>query len=463
MVVLEKVLVTDIYQSLRNDPDNDTRMLWKNLFQSLQMNTELNNVQKSFKRIFTKMSNSEKARDQFLQELKASMKRKPRVTTKFLESVLPRESFPRSLHRSSKSLKHISFIINYLKYMLFGVSTTSFQKQLSNYTAANTAHVRFNNDDGGAAAGSGNSKIKTTSTSRASGGGASGGGSSKIKTTSASRASGSGSSKIKTTSASRASGGGASGSGRHVRFNSDDGGCAAPSDRASGCGSSKIKTTSTSHADSGADAPSNRADGGGGAPSNRADGGGGAPSNRADDGGSPKIKTTSTSRADGGGDGARTSPQQNFMPFPVLRRSQFLSEKDYQSLLNTSKATSKVAKDHLRHRQPFQNITSTLGNELRRLGVSDRVFQKFTPEELKTPTLPVYRFHSGLIARSELPIENFKRDRLVYSSRRNKFYWLLSQREFFIETHVRRLIGENFKRMFGTDALKTETLSDNYF
>lgn len=297
--------------------NGDTILLWSELFHSLNMQTSFSdNEKRLFKRIFTRMSNSDKAREEFLKRLKAFMKKKPKVMTRFLENVLPPNFFPRSLHRYA-DLKHISFILNYLRFMLFGIPTKSFQQQLANYAEGIDQFVFLS-----------------------------------------------------------------------------------PSGSPDGKGMRSSNSSSSS--------------------------------------------------------GDRSPSRQPYMPLQhVVRRSQFLSDKDYQSLLTTSK----VAKDQLRHRQKqYKRITSRLGDELRRLGVHEKVFQKFTPEELKIPTLPVDRFHSGLIARSELPIGNFKRDRLVYSSRRNKFYWLLSQREFFIETHVRRLIGENFKRMFGT-----ETFSDNYF
>jgi len=136
-------------------------------------------------------------------------------------------------------------------------------------------------------------------------------------------------------------------------------------------------------------------------------------------------------------------PLQNLPPsIPIVKQNKFLSPADFRELSTTSKRFSKVANDRLKQlkQQQYRKINSTLGHQLRRLGISTAYM---APEITEISTLPIEFFKSIDTAREELlPVWNFKKDRLVFSRESKTFFWLLSGTPFQVHYKIPMMIIE---------------------
>jgi hypothetical protein len=122
--------------------------------------------------------------------------------------------------------------------------------------------------------------------------------------------------------------------------------------------------------------------------------------------------------------------QNNFLRLqlipPDVQLRKWFTRSDLSKLSKTSRPLSQIAKDSLQklRQQQYRKISSTLGNELRKFNIQT---DYMAPEIIGIPTLPIDLFTSVAEAREKLlPVWEFKQDRLVFSKKHKKFFWLLS-------------------------------------
>jgi len=94
--------------------------------------------------------------------------------------------------------------------------------------------------------------------------------------------------------------------------------------------------------------------------------------------------------------------------------------------------------------QQYRQISSTLGDELSKLNIT---YTNLAPEISNIPMLPIALFTSVSDARKKLlPEWKFKKDRLVYSKRFNKFFWLLSGEPYDLHHRFLAQISEKISK-----------------
>ena len=128
-------LLTELSDAIRHQ--GNTVSLWKEIFASATMSTELNEEQKRHvARIFRQIKRSENKKVfivEFMKSLRQAILARPKVSRHLLEQMLPPGSFPKSIHKYS-NWKKIAPVLDYLRYWFFGAPTRKFQQQLSQYS-----------------------------------------------------------------------------------------------------------------------------------------------------------------------------------------------------------------------------------------------------------------------------------------------------------------------------------------
>lgn len=116
---------------------HDLRKAWKTFFSDMGMDTRLeHNEVRLFSDIMDEIHVSRNRKINirvFLEELWNAILKHPRIMKRFLNKVILKEDFPKSIHRFTHLHKIIWIVIEFLRYRIFGPPISIFSKQLQRY------------------------------------------------------------------------------------------------------------------------------------------------------------------------------------------------------------------------------------------------------------------------------------------------------------------------------------------